>query len=179
MPKILALELEARMIDEIKSLWSKFKTMIVYSLFLFIIGGGLGFYISEKTRPVVHDPIIQPDVTPPKHTEVNKPTTPAENLARDQAKITVDRTLEKDIYHIKAYNYWDQVDIHDKIIIPVSTPRFMVQADLYGLMVDKKPSYMYGASLNYFYNSRIYVGGGFAGSSYGAAVHANIGLTFY
>ena len=155
------------------------KITAIISAITFIIGGIAGGMIIHKTEPVAPNPIIQPDITPPKHTEVNKPTTPTEETARDQAKITVDRTLEKDIYHIKAYNYWDQVDIRDKIIIPVSTPRFMVQADLYGLMVDKKPSYMYGASLSYFCNSRIYVGGGVAGSSNGAMIHVHAGLSFF
>ena len=142
------------------------KTTAIISALTFIIGGIAGGVIIHKTEPTPPNPIIHPDVTPPKHEVIIQPKTNDDYIAAFNSPIEITRKLTGDLYAIAASDGYKAAYVTDKIIIPVVTPRFMLQADLYGGMINKSAFYMYGASMNYFYNSRLYFGGGFAGSGH-------------
>ena len=167
------------MIEKIKALWSKFKTIIIYTTIVAFIFGGLGFYISEKTRPIPKVPEIHQNITPEVHGDTKKPTTPQEMNEAANAEIEVTRELKDGIYSGLATNGFKFTRWQDKIIIPMINPKWMIQADFYAGIIDKKTFYMYGASGNYFYNDRVYFGGGGAGSNYGGMIKINAGMAFY
>jgi len=155
------------------------KTTAIISAITLLIGGGLGFYVSEKTHPVAPDPIVKPDVVPPKHEIIIQPQTDQQYRDAFNSPIEITRKLTGDLYAIAATDHYKAAYVTDKIIIPVVHPRFLIQADLYGGMINKTPFYMYGASFDYFYNSRVFFGGGFAGSGFGLLIRANAGIAFY
>jgi len=145
----------------------------------FIIGSIAGGILTHKTNPASKDPEIKQDVTPPKHEVIKQPETDQEYKTAFNSPIEITRKLTGDLYAIAATDGYKSTHVQDRVIIPVTTPRFMIQADLYGGMVNKSAFYIYGASVDYFYNSRVFLGGGFAGSSYGVMIHGSAGFAFY
>lgn len=156
-----------------------FKNLAIYSTALFIISGVFGFIVSEKTRPTPPDPVVIHDTVPPTYDVIKVPATDQEYIDAFNSRIEIIRSLSGNLYNITATDGYKQTKIQDKIIIPIITPKWMIQADIYTGIVDRKLFYMAGASFDYFYSKRVYFGGGLAGSDIGFIIHGAAGFVFY
>jgi hypothetical protein len=161
------------------NLISNIKNLAIYSAVLIIIGGGLGFYISVKTRPIPKDPELHQNTTPEIHGTTQNPTTPEQIDQAINADITVTREIKDGIYSGLATNGFKYTRWQDKIIIPIVRPQWLIQADFYAGVIDTKYFYMYGVSGSYFISDRFYFSAGGAGSSTGGMIKGSFGFAIY
>lgn len=140
-------------------------------------------FLSLFVRELLKKPdvIFKPDTSPPISNQLQNPDTQTDDVKNKWLHEVIQRETKYDpmtgILKTRAFTSWTESIFTDTFTAPA--PKWMLQADLYAGILDRKAFYMAGVSANYFLSSRMYVGGGLAGSSAGAMVRGSAGFIFY
>jgi hypothetical protein len=150
-------------------------TVLFFCLFVVF----LALFVRESLKKP--DVAFKPDTSPPISNQLQNPDAQTDDTKNKWLHEVIQRETKYDsktgILKTRAFTSWTESIFTDTLAAPA--PKWLVQADVYAGIVDKKMFYMYGASVHHFINSRAFIGGGAAGSSYGAMLKASAGFVLY